>query len=314
MSSSPALVSPSLSAPFFVRFGASTSGEAGGFLVPIPVLAGARDERIFDELLERSSEHGVRLFTGGGILAGVVDESAEDDLAAQTRRIYGRILRVVGERRLARMWNYIPQINTSDASGLENYRAFCGGRSLAFEEHLGDAYHDHLPAASAVGGADGRLTVIFAATRARPTHVENPEQVPAYRYPQEHGPRAPSFARATRVEEAGRQYVFISGTAAIKGHATVAPNDLGGQIACTLDNLRIISRSSGLGERLGRDGGAGGEWRRHFKVYLRNEEDFEAANRSLKTALFVPGDQVTWLRSDICRGSLLIEIEATLVA
>lgn len=276
----------------------------------IPVLAGRADEAIFSGLRELAPMEGFLRFERDGLLVGAIDEPAEVDLAAQTHRLYRRLLRVAAGLRLARVWNYVPRINEPDATGLENYRAFCRGRSLAFEETLGEVYHQHLPAASAVGGPDDRVVVIFAATGEVPLHVENPDQVPAYEYPPEHGPRAPSFARATRVEAAGTRHVFISGTAAIKGHATVAVGDLAGQIACTLDNLRILSLGCGLGERLGE--GAG--WTRHFKIYLRHAADLPSAMAALDGVLFTAADRVTWLLSDICREALLIEIEATLVA
>ncbi len=163
-------------------------------------------------------------------------------------------------------------------------------------------------------GSDGRtIEVVFAAGQAGPRHVENPEQVPAYLYPAEHGPRPPSFSRATVVEEGGRRGVFVSGTAAIKGHATVGAGSLSEQIGYTLDNLRLISRASGVGGALGADGG-GAQWTRHFKVYLRREADLAEARRLLEGALVFPGDRVCWLRSDICRAELDIEIEATLRA
>src|SRR5690606_27332761 len=142
---------------------------------------------------EQTTTEGWRLFAAAGLLIGVADEAAEDDLGEQARRIYRELLVKVGARKLVRVWNYVPRINEPDASGLENYRAFCRGRSEAFEERLGAGYEGHLPAASAVGGVDGRMTVIFVATDAEPVHVENPEQVPAYAYPPEHGPRPPSF-------------------------------------------------------------------------------------------------------------------------
>jgi chorismate lyase/3-hydroxybenzoate synthase len=299
----------SLITDFVVRFGESTSG-AGVLKLPIQVLGGESEEIIFNDVLEVSPREGFRLFEREGLLIGAIDEPAEADLSAQAHRLYQRLLTLAEGRRLVRVWNYVSRINAPDANGLENYRAFCLGRSLAFEERLGDGYEELLPGASAVGGVDGRLAVLFTATRVAPAHFENPEQVPAYEYPLEHGPRAPSFARATRVTEAGSRYVFISGTAAIKGHSSISPGDLAGQIACTLDNLRIISRACDLGERLGE--GAG--WRRHFKVYLRHASDYAAATKVLESALFAPGDRVTWLRSDICRSALLIEIEATLVA
>lgn len=292
-------------AGFSVRF----TSEADVFRFPMPVLAGVEEEAIFEGLNERETRDGFRLFEREGLLVGAIDEMAEADLEGQTHRLYQRLIRLVGGRHLARVWNYVPAINAPDATGLENYRAFCRGRSLAFEEGLGAGYRQHLPAASAVGGLDGRLAVIFVATQAAPTHVENPEQVPAYDYPPEHGPRPPSFSRATRVDEAAARYVFVSGTAAIKGHETMAAGDLAGQIACTLDNFKIISRACGLGERLGADA----EWSRHFKVYLRHAADHAEAARALDGTLFMAEDRVTWLRSDICREALLIEIEATLV-
>jgi len=295
-----------LATDFVVGFG----NDAEVFKFPIPVLGGVNAEMIFGDLQESQSRDGFRIFEQDGLLIGAINEVARADLAGQTYRLYQRLLGLVGGRRLVRVWNYVPGINAPDATGLEHYRAFCRGRSLAFEELLGKDFREHLPAASAVGGIDGRLAVIFAATQAEPAHVENPEQVPAYEYPLEHGPRAPSFARATQVAEAGRRYVFVSGTAAIKGHATMAVGDLHGQIACTLDNLRMISIACDLGERLGE--GAG--WQRHFKVYLRHASDYEAAAKALEDTLFSAGDRVTWLHSDICRSALLIEIEATLVA
>ncbi len=293
---------------FEVGFGRSVA--SGSFGVPVPVLGGEEVEAIFADATPAGGEGGFQLFRREGMLIGAVVEPREDDLNAQTRRLYERLLVVTRGRHLVRIWNYVPRINGEGRDGVENYRAFCRGRSLAFEAVFGGSPALHLPAASAVGGADDQLAVIFVATDAAPRHVENPEQVPAYEYPPEHGPRSPSFSRATQVDAGGRRYVFVSGTAAIKGHATIAPADLAGQIVCTLDNLRLISRACGLGDELG----AGSEWKRHFKIYLRHASDHEAAEAALAGRLLRAGDRVTWLHADICRAALTIEIEATLVS
>jgi enamine deaminase RidA (YjgF/YER057c/UK114 family) len=293
---------------FEVGFGRSAASMAFG--VPVSVLGGEEVEAVFADAAPAGGEAGFRLFRREGMLIGAVSEPVEDDLNAQTRRLYARLLAVTRGRHLVRIWNYVPRINESGRDGLENYRAFCRGRSLAFESVLGGNSAPHLPAASAVGGPADGLSVIFAATDAAPRHVENPEQVPAYEYPQEHGPRSPSFSRATQVDVGGRRHVFVSGTAAIKGHATIAPADLAGQIACTLDNLRLISRACGLGDELG----AGTKWTRHFKIYLRHAGDHAAAEAALAGRLLRAGDHVTWLHADICRAALTIEIEATLVS
>ncbi|MET0263825.1 MAG: hypothetical protein ABW223_13055 [Rariglobus sp.] len=299
--------SSSDNAGFGVGFGEAASGTLH---LPIPVLGGEALEDIFGNVSELPSREGFRLWQRDGLLIGAIDEPATADLSAQAHDLYGRLLGLARGRRLARVWNYVPRINEPDASGLENYRAFCRGRSLAFEAEIGSGYREHLPAASAVGGVDGRLSVIFVATDAEPVHVENVEQVPAYEYPPEHGPRPPSFARVTRVAAAGQRYVFVSGTAAIKGHATQAEGDFAGQIACTLDNLSIVSRACDLGEDLAKNDP---RWARHFKVYLRHAADYAAAAKLLDGRCFAPTDRVTWLLSDICRAALLIEIEATLV-
>lgn len=283
----------------------------------LPPLAGVAAEEVFDGLEPLGVSGGVALFRRGGLIVGHARAVfAEATVEADSQALYARVLAACAGKQLYRIWNYVPRIN-EHTGGLEHYRAFCKGRSLAFEAALGDGFERLLSAASAVG-SDGRtIEVIFAAGDASPRHVENPEQVPAYRYPAEYGPRSPSFSRATVVEEGGAKWVFVSGTASIKGHATVGVGSLQEQIAATVDNLRLVSRASGLGENLGADAaGKTAGWARHFKIYLRRAEDFSEARRALEGVLVFPerGDRVSWLRSDICRAELDVEIEATLRA
>jgi chorismate lyase/3-hydroxybenzoate synthase len=306
------LAAPPRTAPLVIEFGSAAAGprhdpDGAGLILPVPVLAGEAVEKIFEAVHPADERDGFMLFRRGGLLLGCALEAAQPDLSAQAQRLYRRLLALSRGRHLYRIWNYVPRIN-AQAAGLENYHAFSRGRSLAFEEALGPAFKRALPAASAVGGDDRHLALVFAAGSAAPHHVENPEQTPAYEYPREHGPRPPSFARATVVEEEGRRSFFISGTSAVKGHATVAPGATPEQLACTLDNLRLISRSVGLGDSLGR----GAKLIRHFKIYLRRPDDLAAVRPALDAALLQPGDRVTYLRADICRSALNLEIEATI--
>jgi len=202
----------------------------------------------------------------------------------------------------------VPAINATGPGGLENYRAFCRGRSLGFEQHYGRGFKMVLPAASAVGRPASALTVVFAAGSGQPRHVENPLQVPAYDYPTDYGPRAPSFARATVVPGPAHATVFISGTAAIRGHATIAPHSLRRQLECTLENLQAISAACGLGATLAAGTGA----TRHFKVYVRHAADQALVESILQERLLTDTDRVSYVQSDICRASLLVEIEASL--
>lgn len=287
-------------------FGFGPSAGAGLGLA-VPVLAGVAEESLFGGATELGAEAGFTLFGDGDWLLGAWVGEARPDLGAQTRTIYRDMLGSTAARGLqvARVWNYVPAINGDSAEGLENYRVFCRGRAQAFESELVSVP----PAASAVGGVPGRLAIYFAACPVAPRRLENPEQVPAYEYPTEYGPRSPSFSRATQVEANGRRHTFVSGTASIKGHANVAPGDLVGQIDCTLDNLRLISGVCGLGENLAAETAA----ERHFKIYLRNAADLVAVRAALEARLLRDRDRVCWLHSDICRAALKLEIEATVI-
>jgi hypothetical protein len=288
--------------------GEETSG-ATSLHIATPWLGGASREEIFSDATLISTEEGLRLYRCGNLLLGHVhDPFVERELAARTQSVYTRLLQICEGRHLFRIWNYVPRINAL-TDGFENYRAFCQGRSVAFEQGFGADFQAVLPAASAVGSLGSHLDVIFVAGLEKPRHFENPAQVPAYLYPIQHGPRSPSFARATVARDGERMLTFISGTAAIRGHETVAPGALNEQLECTLENLRLISVAAGIGEQLAVDVST----RRFFKIYLRHASDFPAVRAQLDRTLLRPQDTVIYLQTDICREALNVEIEATLV-
>lgn len=261
----------------------------------MPVLAGDASERVPPV----SSD-----FQVGAELVPIGDMAGIEDA---TFVAYQRILERAGANVVCRIWNYVPIINAV-TGGLEHYRSFCRGRARAFDAAWGSSSVERLPAASAVGGPDGALAIIYATAAQRPRSIENPTQVPAYHYPPEHGPRSPSFCRAACVTGASHDWVFVSGTASIKGHTTIAPGQLLPQIETTLDNLQRVSRACDLGSDLGASSG----WQRHFKVYLRHARDLAVARQALEPVLLRDSDSRVWLQADICRADLEIEIEATL--
>jgi hypothetical protein len=283
--------------------------ETGRCDAGVPMLAGDPEEPLFGPVRAAGRADAFTLFQSDNWLLGSATVPLHEGLEESSTRLYENIFQATRGLHLARIWNYVPAINAPGPAGLENYRAFCRGRSLAFERHHGAGFNARLPAASAVGCRPDALTVAFAASPTSPHHVENPLQTPAYAYPGEHGPRAPSFARATLVSGEGTATVFISGTAAIRGHATVAPGELLPQLECTLGNLRAISRACGLGSALDADGGS----TRRFKVYVRHAADQPRVAAVLQASPLVRGGHVTYLQADICRAPLLVEIEASLI-
>jgi len=285
------------------------SSPTDGFETSVPVLAGPALESLFGAAQPAGQAGALTLARHQDWLLGGATLPLTDGLEAAARRLYTDLFQATRGLHLARIWNYVPDINEPGPGGLENYRLFSRARSLAFEQHYGPGFKQLLPAASAVGAKTPALTLAFAATPRAPRHVENPLQVSAYDYPGDYGPRAPSFARATLVTGPAGRTVFISGTAAIRGHATVAPHRLLPQLACTLENLRQISSACGLGPNLDR----GGRATRHFKVYLRHAADQATVAGILERELLTKADQVSYLHADICREDLVVEIEATLL-
>jgi chorismate lyase/3-hydroxybenzoate synthase len=198
-----------------------------------------------------------------------------------------------------RFWNYLPGI-TEEEDGLERYRRFNVGRHDAFSDRLKLPVP---PVASALGGRIGAPLIYFLAGIDPAETIENPRQVSAFAYPPLYGPRSPRFSRAAIHENGGARSLFISGTASIVGHVSQHPGDLRAQLGETLENIRLLI---GEAERRGLTPGKPG-WA--FKVYLRHADDRDIVQPVLEH-LF--GDECTYLylRADICRPELLVEIEA----
>lgn len=298
--------------PFGISLGSKVQGVVE---VGIPVLAGEPVEQWFGPTRSLGRKGPLNVYEAGGgeWLLGVASVAVTPGtLEGETEGVYHRIFEAAHAVHLARIWNYVPAINAAGAGGLENYRVFCRGRSHAFEQRLGADFTRSLPSASAVGTDSQSLTVAFVASRSQPRHFENPLQLPAYEYPEDYGPRSPSFARATVVNGAGASGVFISGTAAIRGHATMAPGNTREQLDYTLENLESIALACGSPladfQRRARD-----QRTRTIKVYLREARDQPWVAEVLQTRLLRAGDAVSYLRADICRQALSVEIEVTII-
>ncbi|MDE1905552.1 MAG: hypothetical protein KGH75_03770 [Rhodospirillales bacterium] len=194
-----------------------------------------------------------------------------------------------------RFWNYLSDI-TREEAGLERYRWFNIGRERAFEARLRETLP---PAASGVGGTHGASAIYFLAAPAPAHPVENPRQVSAFAYPPVYGPQSPSFSRASVYNATATPLMFISGTASIIGHESRHANDLPGQIAETIENLRAVIGAAGIT--------APGGWA--FKIYLRNPAYRDEVEPAL-VAAFGAATQRLYLHGEICRAELMLEIEA----
>jgi enamine deaminase RidA (YjgF/YER057c/UK114 family) len=255
----------------------------------------------------------VRWQHDGRWLFGAIDlgeAHEEQTLAELTARAYRDIfatLRHTGCAHLLRVWNYLPGIN-ADGGGLERYRQFNAARQQAFLD-AGERAFEGAPAACALGTRQGPFSVRFLAGTRAPLALENPRQVPAYRYPGAYGPRSPSFSRAALLDAGGgRSALLVSGTASIVGHASRHPGDVQAQTRETLTNLQAVLDTAN----------ARGTARFTLQaldctVYVRRAEDAACVRAVIEAALGADAPaarSAVYLEADICRTDLLVEIEA----
>ena len=282
---------------------------AAANLQPGAVGSGLCEVWVAQAAVRSGVDAGIRYATTGELIFGVIAyPEGAGSLRELAERAYGDIFAMLARQgfpHVLRFWNYIPRINAEEA-GLERYRHFNIGRGSAFEA-AGRCGAETIPAACALGTEDSgnALTVYFVAAREGGRAVENPRQVSAYRYPPEHGPRSPLFARAVLYPADGARMLFVSGTASIVGHLTLHAGDVVAQTRETLANLAAVFAEAC---RLSR-AGAFTMREASYKVYVRHAADAPAVRHELATALGEDAD-VHLLHADICRSDLLVEIEA----
>lgn len=253
--------------------------------------------------VERRRAGRFELAIAGDLLFAGCRWPLDEGLEAETRALYRELLALAqqeGRPGLLRLWNYLPGINEEQADQ-ERYRLFNAGRAAGFAERFGAGAERRYCASSAVGAPGEALVAALLATRDEGLHLENPRQVPAWRYPRSYGPTSPSFARATMAPPrcAGlERAVLVSGTASIVGHESRHRDDLLAQLDETFANLEAILEFAG---------------RRvadldFVKIYLRHPEDLARVRERVAERLR-PDAQLLWLQAEICRAELLLEIE-----
>jgi chorismate lyase/3-hydroxybenzoate synthase len=209
-----------------------------------------------------------------------------------------------------RFWNYLPDIHRPcGGDGLDRYMCFNAGRFAACSDWLGgpDTFDRLLATGSGVGHAGDDLVIHALAAATPGTAVENPRQIPAYKYSRRFGPRPPCFARATVLRESGRpSLVLVGGTASIRGEESVHVGDLTAQTLETFENLAALVRSAAVGGMDDADDAL--DAFRDLRVYHVRDAD-RPAIADLVERTFPQLDNVEYLRADLCRRELSVEIE-----
>jgi len=240
------------------------------------------------------------------------DERGDDDHIRLTYDAYRELLDTISRtrhRQLVKVWNYLGGINEGEGDR-ERYRQFSIGRAMAFAET--GITDESSPTGTGVGTQRDRgLTIIALASDREFALAENPRQVSAFHYPRQYGPKSPKFGRGGSVATDSHRLHLISGTASIVGHESMHPGDTNLQIEETLRNLDALCRSvSTLDENspaLSLDDQC------VLRVYLREPGDYGKVADKLKQKLGLDRAHIAFLRGDICRRELMVEIDGVRV-
>ncbi len=231
-----------------------------------------------------------------------VNERHYPDLKTAVFASYTTLLQKLRDRNyphLLRAWNYLPRINHGDNDN-ERYKQFCLGRHEAFSH----CQQHHYPAATAIGHGGGDIVIYLIASRQTvPQHFENPDQLSAFCYPREYGPKSPSFARASVLQNQNGKQLYLSGTASIHGHQSLHPNNFNGQMDVTCGNINTLLQHVASQLRVETI-----PTLEFIKVYVRNHQDLNKAEAAIEQH-FGPEVPALFLQGDICRQELLVEID-----
>ena len=242
------------------------------------------------------------------MVAVSVEEGAAG-IEAAAAEAYSRLLMAVRPTRhpyLLRIWNYFAAINAGQGDA-ERYRRFCVGRARAVDA----PFNMPPPAATAIGtdGEPDRVQVVALCAKAPALALENPRQTPAWRYPREYGPVPPGFSRGVLLDaDTASPRLLASGTASIVGHVSQHVGDVEAQLKESLANLEaLLAEGAKKCDRAFRL-----EECEALRVYLRHPADLAVAE-ALVTAAGLGRERVLYLRGDICRRELDVELEGVFV-
>jgi len=219
---------------------------------------------------------------------------------------------------IVRQWNYIEGITLSDTVNdrpLQNYQEFNDLRSLYYEK---SNFINGYPSATGIGTANGGCMIEVIALKEKKTMnvkpVNNSLQVDAHSYSSNvlagaEGMKefsTPKFERGKYMQIGDDCFLFISGTASILGEQTVFPEDAVSQTITTLKIIdSLISFNNLNNNKICLNSQPTPV---NYRVYLKNEADYTAV-KSLCDAYFGMKNSI-FVKADICRSKLLVEIEA----
>lgn len=216
---------------------------------------------------------------------------------------------------IVRQWNYIEDILGYEGP-FQHYQLFNEARTKFYSDQFRERGY---PAGTGIGTSGGGIMIEYIAvsdTGTETAPIDNPEQVPAYQYqqdllkgePVDRIKSTPKFERGRYLSAAGKEVIFVSGTAAIRGQHVVYPENPDLQTLYTIDNIEQLINK----DNLGKNGmGTGNFTFNYLRVYLKDRNDYPVVSKYCHEKYGnVPA---VWIEADICRDELMVEIEGFLI-
>ena len=268
------------------------------------------------------TEEGKRLFT-----EGILPASLDAPILDQSNEVLGKLGAILTAEgmdinTIVRQWNYIERITcVPDYEGAnQHYQDFNDARSHFYAQ---TEWKGGYPAATGIGTSHGGImvevdAVALACRKCAVVALDNALQVAAHDYSQNvligvadkifRHKTTPKFERAKAVcSPASGLYVYISGTAAIRGEASLTDVGIEQQTVTTLENIEYLISRQNLrkhGVKAEKTPGI-----QIFRVYLKSENLLEPARKIIDERY--PQVPALYVLTDVCRDELLIEIEGT---
>jgi enamine deaminase RidA (YjgF/YER057c/UK114 family) len=280
---------------------------------------GVTVHRFGPQLLAVESD-GIRWIHCGGIRGQVGTDGPYAEALSAFQEMERQLANAgAGFDQVVRTWIYVNQI-TEGAAGRQRYQELNRARADFYrdirfgrESRAPSAPELFYPASTGIGTSGAQVAMACMALDSQRPGVfvmplENPQQTPAYDYQPGYSPQSPKFSRAMAVVQGHFVSTLVSGTASIVNSKTCHPGDIVRQTEQTIENIeRLIAPDNFSHHGLP---GAGATLKdiAKLRVYVKRAEDYESCREVCERLL--PRVPAIYLRADICRPDLLMEIEA----
>ncbi len=239
----------------------------------------------------------------GEVEGDVVKQSIEEqskDVFTKASKIFNHLN--INAKDIIRQWNYIERIVDMEGEN-QHYQLFNNARS---DFYATSDWSNGYPAATGIGADFGGIAIDFDILTPKNnkqciiTPIDNKLQVAAHVYSEEVlinancNKSTPKFERAKSIEANGvKKLIYISGTAAIRGELSLTDVSAAEQTVTTLENIeQLIDSPRGV---------------ELFRAYVKFPEDYKAIREVVEQRY--PGVVTSYIKADVCRDELLIEIE-----